>query len=42
VQKFKVNEQSEWKQTDGRTDGRTDRGNCSTSHANMAGKHFMT
>ena len=44
MQKFKVSGQSvpkiEWKQTDGRTDGRTNGGDCITSHANTVGNYL--
>jgi len=32
----------EWKQTDGRTDGRTDEGDCITSRANAVSKNSFT
>ena len=42
MQKFKVNGQwvpkIVWKQTDGRTEGQTDGGDCITSLANVAAK----
>ena len=44
MQKVKVNGQSvpkiEWKQTDGRTDKRTDGGDCITYHANAVGDNL--